>query len=185
MDTQEIQLQLFATSEVDIDLVVTVAVRRDDGLLRCRYSVAGRGVRLPDPAADIPARCDGLWRHTCLEAFVAADRDPGYVEWNLSPSGDWNLYRFDGHRRNGRPEPAIGDAAPRVTRGDGLLVVEADLPLGPLGLDRALLEVGLSAVVEADDGKLTYWALAHAAARPDFHDRRGFKLRLPPPGETS
>lgn len=184
MDTREIQLQLFATSPVDIPLVVKVAVRREDAVLRCRFEVAGCGVKLPAPSPDGPARCDGLWRHTCLEAFVGADRDPGYCEWNLSPSGDWNLYRFDGHRKNGRPETAVTAAAPRVTRGEDVLVVEGELPLGPLGLAEALLEVGLSAVVEADDGRLTYWALAHAAARPDFHDRRGFKLRLAPPGGT-
>lgn len=183
MDTQEFQLQLFATTPVAIPVVVRVTVRRDGEALRCRFEVTGCGVKTPSPSTEAPARCDGLWRHTCLEVFAGAVRDPGYIEWNLSPSGDWNLYRFDGHRKGGRPEEAVADAAPRVDCRNGVLVVEADLPLAPLGLATAGLEVGLSAVLEADDGTLTYWALAHVADRPDFHDRRGFKLRLPPVGE--
>ncbi len=184
MDTQEFQLQLFATMPVAYPFVVRVSVVRDSGVLRCRFEVTGRGVKVPPPSVAGPSRCDGLWRHTCLEVFVTAARDPGYCEWNLSPSGDWNLYRFDNHRKGGRPETAVADARPQVARRDGALVVEADLPLAPLGLADASLEIGLSAVLEADDGTLTYWALAHAAARPDFHDRRGFKLRLPPPLES-
>ena len=36
----------------------------------------------------------------------------------------------------------------------------------------------------ATDGTLSYWALGHPAARPDFHDRRGFLLRLAPASPT-
>jgi hypothetical protein len=56
--------------------------------------------------------------------------------------------------------------------------VRRHLPLRPLGLAFQPLEVGISAVVEATDGSLSHWALVHPAARPDFHDRRGFVLRL-------
>ncbi|MBV1732472.1 MAG: hypothetical protein KUA38_09520, partial [Hydrogenophaga sp.] len=46
----------------------------------------------------------------------------------------------------------------------------------------APLMLGLSAILETRDGQLSYWALHHPAARPDFHHRAGFAhvLDLPP-----
>ncbi|OGB15118.1 MAG: hypothetical protein A3B67_07385 [Burkholderiales bacterium RIFCSPHIGHO2_02_FULL_66_10] len=46
----------------------------------------------------------------------------------------------------------------------------------------APLVLGLSAVLETRDGLLSYWALHHPTARPDFHHRAGFAhvLDLPP-----
>ena len=37
----------------------------------------------------------------------------------------------------------------------------------------------MSAVIETDDGRLSYWALAHPAPQPDFHHRAGWTARLP------
>ncbi len=49
------------------------------------------------------------------------------------------------------------------------------------------LRLALSAVIEETDGRLSYWALAHPAAKPDFHHAEAFVLSLPghdtaPPG---
>jgi hypothetical protein len=41
-----------------------------------------------------------------------------------------------------------------------------------------VLRVGLSAVIEANDGTLSYWALKHPAAKPDFHHPDSFVLEL-------
>ncbi|HTO59214.1 MAG TPA: hypothetical protein VMJ74_15545 [Pseudomonadales bacterium] len=43
---------------------------------------------------------------------------------------------------------------------------------------RQTLHVGLSAVVEDARGGLSYWALHHPSARPDFHDRDSFVLSV-------
>jgi hypothetical protein len=42
------------------------------------------------------------------------------------------------------------------------------------------LQLGLSAVIEANDGSRSYWALLHPESRPDFHHRAGFILSLNP-----
>ena len=42
----------------------------------------------------------------------------------------------------------------------------------------AQIELGVAAVLEAADGRLSYWAVRHAATRPDFHRRDTFVLRL-------
>ena len=41
--------------------------------------------------------------------------------------------------------------------------------------------LGLTAVVEETGGRISYWALAHPAGRPDFHRADCFVLELPAP----
>jgi hypothetical protein len=73
------------------------------------------------------------------------------------------------------PAPAIAwSAAP------DRLVLTAILDLAAAGPPPAAQwRLGLSAVIEENGGRLTYWALAHPAARPDFHHPDGFAAALP------
>jgi len=137
-------------------------------------------IRIPAPAPH-PQRTEGLWEHTCFEAFVAPEGGDAYWELNLAPSGHWNAYRFDRHREGMRPEARA--RAPRVAverASHGTLTLRAEFDLAPLPeLTVAPLDVGLAAVLEASDGTPSYWALEHGAgARPDFHRRESFVLRL-------
>jgi hypothetical protein len=36
--------------------------------------------------------------------------------------------------------------------------------------------LGLTAVVEEENGRLSYWALKHPPGKPDFHSPEGFVL---------
>ena len=45
-------------------------------------------LRLPGRAA-APTRTDGLWQHTCFEAFVGTEGNSAYREFNFAPSADW------------------------------------------------------------------------------------------------
>jgi hypothetical protein len=40
------------------------------------------------------------------------------------------------------------------------------------------LAIGLSAVIEEQDGRLSYWALRHPPGKPDFHYPEAFALEL-------
>lgn len=182
----EQQLAPFAAHPRLAGAAVTATVRRGARELHFRLALAVPGLVLPEPAAGAPARRDGLWRRTCAELFVGAQGCGAYLEWNLSPSGHWNLYRFEGYREGGREAGCeaclAGAAAPRVTAAPPGLVLEGLLPLAPFGLAEAPLEAAACAVVETEGGAISHWAVLHLAARPDFHDRRGFSLVLPPPG---
>src|SRR5579862_1162108 len=57
--------------------------------LVCRYLLRGDMSQVVVPGARAGRRADGLWRHTCFEAFVAANDAAGYYEFNFSPSLDW------------------------------------------------------------------------------------------------
>jgi hypothetical protein len=150
---------------------VEVHVERDGPRLWLRFVVEGEIDRISWPAEAAPGRADDLWRHTCFEAFVAtAD---GYAEYNLSPSGQWAAYRFDGPRAGMR----TADEVATVEGLDGasdMVALEARIEL-PRGARR----LGLSAVIETVDGAMSYWALAHPSARPDFHHPDSFILDLP------
>jgi hypothetical protein len=78
-------------------------------VLALQYSLAGKSadIFLPSPSAH-PGRKDELWQTTCFEFFLAAKDQPGYWEFNLAPSGNWNVYRMDAYRGIGfREETSI------------------------------------------------------------------------------
>ena len=60
--------------------------------------------------------------------------------------------------------------------------LEGSIALARLAPDyrNSVLALGLSAVIEDADGALSYWALAHPAAKPDFHHREAFTLKIEP-----
>ena len=151
---------------------VAAGVERVAGGLRFAYRLVGAldVVRIP-PA--VPARrTDRLWEHTCFEAFVAVNGEPGYVELNAAPSGAWALYAFAGYRE--RIADPGGEPAIEVARDADALDLTA-----VLSCPAAALRVGLTAVVERTDGRTSYWALVHPSSRPDFHDAGGFVVRVP------
>lgn len=167
------------------ELRVRVSGRPETALVLTYELVGDLGaVRLPAPAPPIAA--DGLWQHTCFELFVRRDAAEAYREYNFSPSGQWAGYAFRAYRERDEavvlPSPRL-----RLSRHLGCLELEAMLPPGalpasaPLVNDLAGLFLGLSAVIEGVDGSLSYWALCHPAARPDFHHRESFALSLGTP----
>ena len=150
-------------------LTLEVEARRAGRVLSLEYVLAGPVEMVRWPQGVARGRTDGLWRATCFEAFArTAD---GYVEYNLSPSGAWAAYRFDGYREGMQeletPAPFI------VTRtAPGRFVLTADVTL-PDDADDA---VGLAAVIQGLDGAMGDWALAHPSDKPDFHHPDSFAL---------
>lgn len=148
------------------------AVARRDGASRLllEYSLEGEisALRLPTPTT--PRRADELWRHTCLEAFVAAEGLDAYAEINLAPSGEWAAWSFDRYRA-GRQDIAMPEPRLDILGGVASLALRAELDLGSLpwlaAADR--WRVGLTAVIESRAGQVSYFALAHPPGRPDFH----------------
>jgi hypothetical protein len=120
-----------------------------------------------------PRREDNLWQTSCLEAFIQAEGEDGYREWNFAPNGSWAAYDFSGYRdRAADPEVAT----PYIR-------IEDNLTWWTLGATISVeagvnWRLGLSAVLEEADGTKSYWALAHQAEQPDFHDAGCFTARL-------
>lgn len=161
---------------------IAVTLDRDggSGALRIRYRIDGEIARLRLPEAAPPQRADGLWQHSCFEAFLRADGADSYHEFNFSPSGAWAAYHFTG-RRTGKSPPVMTAPPIQAERAAASYALSAVLPLGELAdLARAtIIHAGLTAVIEDQHGMLSYWALAHAAPQPDFHDPATFRMIVP------
>lgn len=134
-----------------------------------QYSVSGDDIRWPEPGPG--GRTDGLWRTTCFELFVRPAGHRRYFEFNFSPSTAWAAYGFDDYRAGMRD---IAMPPPMIERTADGIRVTADLS----GLPPPPWHVGLSAVIEAAGGSLSYQALAHPPAKPDFHDPACFEAGL-------
>ncbi len=157
-------------------IAVSVQLTEGGDLALC-YDVRGAADGMRIPAPRVSGASDGLWRHTCCEAFVAAVDGLEYREFNFSPSGEWAAYRFTAYRE--RDAGFVPPVAPQLDfrhTADGFHL-HARIP-GALLPPSGAWQVGLNAVIEAADGATSYWALAHAAAQPDFHHPQSFTLPL-------
>lgn len=171
-----------------IDVRISLAA---NGGLSLAYRLRGRLDQLAIPSPLPSGSADALWEHTCFEAFVGVAGRPAYREFNFSPSGQWAAYAFSGYRQ--REEGAVPVPAPEISVRRFSDRLELDAVLGPALLPPAApgttpgatLQLGLSSVVEAADGGRSYWALAHPAARPDFHHRDAFALNLAAARDTA
>lgn len=162
---------------------VTARVDRlSEDLLILYYEIVGDLDQLQLPPQRRSRHTDGLWQHTCFEAFVRPAGARNYVELNFSPSSEWAVYRFDDYRRGMTAvEPPH---APKIIcrrREDRL---EADVDVHCSGLfPRADLQLGLAVVLEDQRGGTSYWALQHPPGNADFHHDAGFVLKLSPSGD--
>jgi hypothetical protein len=163
---------------IQIDVKATL-----DGsdILRLDYDIVGAIADLLLPPPAIPERKGELWRHTCFEAFVALGDGAGYVEFNFAPSRHFAAYRFEGYRQG--MHSALDLPAPDIQtemEGNARFLLTAWIDLRPLNTAGATA-LGLSAVIEARDRSLSYWALAHPPGKPDFHNSDCFTVRLAAP----
>lgn len=162
-------------------------VLRTQGMLRVSYVLEGglQGLRVPESRA--PRFADELWRQTCFEMFIARQGEPSYHELNFSPSGEWAVYAFARYRErvplDGEVDFAAIDPCVTVRRLPDKLELMAQVTLDFLSPRYAggRLMLALSAVVESVDGQkdlLSYWALKHPLAKPDFHHPDAFVLEF-------
>ena len=168
-----------ATPQSAVRSVTVDLVHGDDSLLlRYRLAVDAGAVLLP--AAAPPVRTDGLWRHTCFEAFIAPAGSSEYWEYNFSPSGAWAAYHFTACRTG--MTPLAQGAAPHIAvdAGAAQFTLAATLDLDWLARSRGMagLRLGLTAVIEDRAQGLSYWALQHVAEKPDFHRADSFVVAL-------
>jgi hypothetical protein len=172
-------LKPFKTAENLPDVKITGTVGRNANAFLISYKVVGSlsGLVVPAPAG-MPTRKHGLWEETCLEFFLTVKNARRYWEFNLSPSGHWNVYRFTSYRKGMREETAFTSLPFPVRREQGALGLSLKLGLDKIILADKALKVAVSAVIKTTDGMITYWALSHPSPQPDFHRRESFVLGL-------
>lgn len=130
-----------------------------------------------------PPGAGELWRHTCFEAFVAIDGQAAYHEFNFAPSREWHIYAFRAYRDPISLSNVLHSPIVAVSSTDGRLELGVRIALTDLSPIHSYspLRLGLSAVIESQNGSLSYWSMHHPAAKPDFHHADAFALRLEAP----
>lgn len=152
-----------------------------DKELQVEFRLHGEIDKLVLPAGNSARkRKDELWQTTCFECFFGLEGDSGYWECNLSPSGDWNLYRFSAYRHGMQEEH-------RIVQIDSFCCIYVKemtlcftLPLGEFLTVTDGIHMGLNAIIHYQDGSKDYLALTHPCIKPDFHNRAGWQLSLSP-----
>jgi len=152
--------------------------RAPDAGLVIQWELAADLEALRLPASGAGRRADGLWKHSCFEAFIGGPGLDPYLELNVAPSGDWAAYRFDAYRQGMTPQALVAPPGIHCTRGPRALAVSARLP--PLAATAGALRIALCAVIETQSGTISYWALRHPPGAPDFHHAAARVLELAP-----
>jgi len=147
---------------------------------RAEFHLQGDLHKLQWPPASLvaPERRDLLWQNTCFEVFLSSGKsaqDP-YFEINAAPQGDWNIYSLQAYRQNltvfQQGQITVqSEMSPSKDQARVSVTLNASFSSAPHF-------VGLTAVLQFQDGSLSYWALHHPHSEADFHDKRGFIVSL-------
>lgn len=175
----EFILQPFPSPELLPNIQISGEIQRDRTHLNLSYQVTGnlQQILIPPPVA-APTRQDELWKTTCWEFFLGVPNDRNYWEFNLSPSGHWNVYHFEEYRQGMQNESAFAELPFQIKRETDRVALSVEVNLAAIQLDERNLEVAVTAVIQHRDETVSYWALTHQGKQPDFHRRESFILQL-------
>lgn len=180
MTGRTFSLEPFTRTGIFAGIEITGNIARGSNGLSISYLLRGRIEKLEIPApADIPARKNALWETTCFEFFLAMKGNERYWEFNLSPEGHWNVYRFQSYRQGMVEDSAFGALPFHVLRQPETVSLDLTVDLETVIPRDRIMEIAVTAVIKSTGGELSYWALTHGGAHPDFHRRDSliFELR--------
>lgn len=179
MSERTFSLLPFFPSDHRPDLKITGKISRRINTLSIHYNLHGSLAKVDIPTqADKPIRKDNLWETTCFEFFLAVKDSERYWEFNLSPSGHWNIYSFDAYRQGMQEEMAFVALPFSMQMRSDALLLSLDLDLDRIVQEDRVLEVAISTVIKLKDDRIFYWALAHPGQQADFHDRNSFIFKF-------
>ncbi|MBG1268842.1 DOMON-like domain-containing protein [Nostoc sp. WHI] len=179
MNEQTFSLQLFPSTKSLPNLKIAGNIARNSNQLAIRYMLEGDLKEIAiAPPLNTPLRKDELWEDTCFEFFLSIKDSQLYWEFNLSPAGHWNVYRFDGYREGMQEETTFTTLPFSVhNQADGLALA-LDVDLDKIISPEQAIEIGITTVIKHRNDEATYWALTHQGAEADFHLRDSFIVKL-------
>jgi len=172
-------LKPFNRDDIFRDLKIAGKISRRNNGLKMLYEISGplEGIAIP-PLSERPERMDRLWESTCFELFLKEEDKENYWEFNLSPSGHWNVFRFTAYRQ-GMQEEALFNSLPfTINAGRNLLRLRIEVNIEKILAREKVINAGICAVTEDRRGRIAYWAMAHPGRRPDFHRPGSFIIKL-------
>jgi hypothetical protein len=179
MNKQTFSLQPFLSTESFSHFKITGNISRNANQLAISYNLGGDLKEIAiSPPSNAPSRKHELWEDTCFEFFLGIKDSVRYWEFNLSPAGHWNVYRFDGYRQGMQEETAFEKLAFSVHNQADALVLALDVDLDKIVSAEQAIEIGITTVIKNIDSNVSYWALTHKGEEADFHVRDSFIVEL-------
>lgn len=177
----EFELKPYPGSDYPSGVRVFGKVKRIGALLHLDWRIEDpSNIVLIAPPSASPERRRELWEETCFEFFLTSMEHPGYWEFNLSPAGHWNVFHFDGYRAGMKDEVAFDTLPFSVRNHRGICEASVAIDTTRLGIANDSWRLAISTVVAESRGRVTYWALSHPGAQPDFHHPDAFQVLLRP-----
>ncbi len=178
MNELGLSLQPFLSEGPVPGIKINCGITRTANIIAVSYELHGsEEIIIPAPS-DVPLRKKDLWNETCLELFLGVKDSPRYWEFNLSPSGHWNVFRFDTYRQGMQEEMSFVSLPFTIENKSDSLALHLKFDPGKIVRTAQPLEASVSAVIKQRNGTITYWALNHHSAQADFHRRDSFIVRL-------
>lgn len=159
------------------EIKIAGTISRQDAQLKIQAQLTGNLAQilipLPNP---VPTRKFNLWEETCLEFFLRLQNTTEYWEFNLAPSGDWNVFHFLNYRQNLTEESAYSSLELAVSQLGDVLSLDLEIDLEPIIHSAPNLDVAITTVIQNSNGELSYWALNHPTSVADFHHQDSFLI---------
>jgi hypothetical protein len=175
----DFNLHPFPTDGIIPQIEISGRIDRSGSLLSIEYLLQGDLDKVAiDPHSATPTRKLELWTDTCFEFFIGVAGSPNYWEFNLAPTGDWNIYALDDYRQGLRLEMAFRSLPLTIDRTANSLRLNLEFDLGKLIKTELKLEVAITAVIKSTQNEISYWALTHTGTEADFHRRDSFTIEL-------
>jgi hypothetical protein len=177
--TIEFALKPFSNNDLLPNIEIIGGIDRQNNLLSIEYQLRGDLTQIEIlPPARLTTRQDRLWEATCFEFFIGIPSDRNYWEFNLAPTGDWNIFRLNDYRQGLRPELAFTSLQLMRDRKANLLLLVLECDLSKIIPVRQPIEVSVTAVIKSVRGEISYWALTHCGSIADFHLRDSFTIDI-------
>ncbi len=140
------------------------------------YKLSGPLLELivPQKSKEKEKRVKGLWESTCFEVFIKKSDSPSYLEFNFSPSGDWNSFSFSDYRQGMQEFLGVKKMQVDLKLSDNELTLFCHFNLDYPDLVGGKIKMGISSVLHLKDDQKIYYALVHPTAAADFHHQDSF-----------
>ena len=159
--------------ESNLTTTVDVLFKLSNAGINFVYTITGDLSDVNFPLYKKERRENNLWENSCFEFFIAEKQTTEYREFNFSPSGKWNVYSFDSHRKNMKEEEKVKNVKIRTEREKNKFVLFAYVDFR-LAKPASNYEFQLATILKTKDGIRHFFAIDNSSEQPDFHNRKFF-----------
>jgi hypothetical protein len=180
---KDFKLQPFPTDYPVPAIELSGQIDRRDSLLSLKYYLSGNldAVEIATPAT-VPTRKDQLWEATCFEFFLGIPGKRNYWEFNLAPSGNWNIFQLDDYRQGLCEELAVTALSFTIDLQPNLCSLSLEFDLRKImtisQAATSAIELSVTTVIKPHQGEISYWAITHCGKEADFHLRESFAIEI-------